>query len=647
MIVHWRWCIKDSLPRWSGVLLLMFCIGVMTRASGQFLQGEPAYCQEEGADIEIPDITTPCITCKCVNYKITCERRKCPHPAAGKCYFHLYDTEDEDRCCNRCKGCQMNNQTFSSGEKWESPVDPCASYQCNDGIITKTVKTVCYATCSNPVPVKDQCCAVCKGCYANGKAYAEGDVVPITSDPCVTCRCENGSLICDKNACPVLACSVSNYIYDPANPCCPKCDGFRKIVSIKNKCMIGLKVLKPDQQYNVDQCTTCVCMQASTVLCKRSVCPVLLCPTDFQQRRAGECCPRCQSNALLYCETEEATYQNGQTWNIADEPCAQCKCENGHVKCTVQTCSTIQCKPDEVEYKDQSLCCSICVPKTATCTVYGDPHYKSFDGKSFSFQGRCKYIAVEDCNSRKHKRFEVQLRNNARRSSHFTWTKSVAIFAENLQIVLLQKLRVRVDRKEVKLPYFNLGAVNIVTTGYNIIVRTALGMKVVWDGDSFVEITMPWQYRNQVCGLCGNYNGNSTDDFALKETKKITEDVAEFATSWLVGKKGDTSRCAIVDTELPQQLQPRSRATRNLPCPNSPLRKSLRIIRECSIFKSTATRNCRRLVDPSPYWRACLVDLCDCPRRSCLCQSFGAFLRECELKGENVDNLRRNYCKLF
>lgn len=46
----------------------------------------------------------------------------------------------------------------------------------------------------------------------------------------------------------------------------------------------------------------------------------------------------------------------------------------------------------------------------------------------------------------------------------------MAIFAENLQIVLLQKLRVRVDRKEVKLPYFNLGAVNIVTTGYNIIV---------------------------------------------------------------------------------------------------------------------------------------------------------------------------------
>ena len=31
-----------------------------------------------------------------------------------------------------------------------------------------------------------------------------------------------------------------------------------------------------------------------------------------------------------------------------------------------------------------------------TCSVYGDPHYTTFDGKRFLFEGRCKYTVAED-----------------------------------------------------------------------------------------------------------------------------------------------------------------------------------------------------------------------------------------------------------
>ena len=56
------------------------------------------------------------------------------------------------------------------------------------------------------------------------------------------------------------------------------------------------------------------------------------------------------------------------------------------------------------------------------CSVFGDPHYRSFDGRAFNFQGDCKYLLAKDCMG---KNFSVVVKNNARRSPTFSWTESV------------------------------------------------------------------------------------------------------------------------------------------------------------------------------------------------------------------------------
>ena len=84
----------------------------------------------------------------------------------------------------------------------------------------------------------------------------------------------------------------------------------------------------------------------------------------------------------------------------------------------------------------------------------------------------------------------------------------------NITITLQQNYRVKINGQYIRLPFL-YDSIDIRKSARYVYVYTEDGITVKWDGDSYIDISMPKKFMNRVCGLCGNYNGVASDDFTL------------------------------------------------------------------------------------------------------------------------------------
>ena len=275
----------------------------------------------------------------------------------------------------------------------------------------------------------------------------------------------------------------------------------------------------------------------------------------------------------------------------------------------------------------------LCITDGATCQAYGDPHYRTFDSQYFDFQGNCEYILTQSCDAME---FAVIVTNSAH-NEHVSCTDSVRVVVPNEHVDIFLERGGSVTINDVQQPnngdevILQSDQVEVVRAGgHPHVILTASGVRVSWDGLYYVEVTVSSRWRGNLCGLCGNYNGNRSDDFQMPNFL-LTNNVNEFGSSWQLAS--NISRICIPPDSTP-----------------CPVELSIEAQSRCAILRGDAFSVCNSIVDPQPFIANCEFDYCNCnddDQEECYCGSLAAYARACAAIGVVIQNWRSNACCKF
>ncbi|KAK2853380.1 hypothetical protein Q5P01_006041 [Channa striata] len=435
-------------------------------------------------------------------------------------------------------------------------------------------------SCQVNVPPVDGCgCA--EGTYMN----EEGQCVPSGNCPCydkdtiipagqavtkdgTTCMCKQGTLSC-SGATELLASPscVSPMVYFDCSSAPPGTTG--------TECQKSCSTLEM------------ACFNTGCV----SGC---MCPDGLVADGAGGCveetnCP-CVHNGQVY--------QPGQTLTV---DCNTCYCSGRQFTCTTNECD-------------------------AVCSVYGDGHYITFDEKRFDFNGQCEYTLLQDyCGTGQGQgSFRIITENVPCGTTGTTCSKTIKIFMEDNEFQLTDESFHVVKGNSHVLP------AQVRKMGIYLVLTIKDGLVLMWDQKTSLFIKLGPQFQGHVCGLCGNYDGNSKNDFTTRSQETVA-DVLAFGNSWKV-----SSSCQ--NAELI-----------NDPCSSNRYRAAWSQ-KQCSIITSKTFEICHSKVDPGPYFDSCVRDSCACDTGGdceCFCTAVAAYAKACNEVHACVRWRTPNLCPIF
>ncbi|XP_053649311.2 kielin/chordin-like protein isoform X1 [Cherax quadricarinatus] len=297
--------------------------------------------------IELPPLPGAC--CSKWNCGQDCRLVKCGGAPGPDCNA----TTPPLACCPiwKCRGCFDDLGKYHLlGSEWKN--DNCNTSICTElGI--KISEEVCSKTlpphpsCSEYTP-EEECCSKwnCSGCVDSGVLHQVGDEWKV--DPCVTHVCTKSGILKRKKICYLgSAPDKSCRQYTAPEECCPRWECSNCLDEQSVRRMEGDTWHDP-----LNLCKQCSCIDGS-VTCVLPDCaspPPWLCDPPHVNEK---CCPNsCDPQTGKICKDEEGILRvEGESWKDPKDPCINCSCDGGTVKCTNLVCApppSWQCVPPKL-----------------------------------------------------------------------------------------------------------------------------------------------------------------------------------------------------------------------------------------------------------------------------------------------------------
>jgi len=298
--------------------------------------------------------------------------------------------------------------------------------------------------------------------------------------------------------------------------------------------------------------------------------------------------------------------RNGTEYQVNEEivlDCDRCTCgTNGMFTCVQLRCPTID---------------------GPICLAEGDPHYLSWDGRRFDFHGICEYVMAQ---SRGSNDFVVSADNDPCGNGNVACVRGVRITLQGVnpsEIYLGQQSLLYfngVQQPGGDQTYPTDSSISVRRTGGRIFVTLQQhGVEIDYDGSHYLRIRVASTLRgtNRLDGLCGNYNGNPSDDPTTVPALRCPGGTRKRNANSVEGCDNTTSTIE----EGRQQCG---------------------VMRTSSVFST-----CNSAVDPAPYIANCEFDYC-CGdvdlRESYVCGALSSYAAECTEGGVQPSNWRGEFC---
>lgn len=178
------------------------------------------------------------------------------------------------------------------------------------------------------------------------------------------------------------------------------------------------------------------------------------------------------------------------------------------------------------------------------------------------------------------------------------------------------------------------GSLNFYPSGSSVVLDTTIGLALQYDWKHHLQVEVGPELYGVLCGLCGNANHKSSDG-ALASNGTDETQAVNFTLPWVVNSdKGSCIEDCGVGVSCPVCTGSQTKSFPGI--------KVNSFMIGCTLLQSSGGpfADCHSYINPEPFGRSCVNNLCVNEAASSLCKILTAYANICQRLGARIQNWR-------